>query len=54
MLRSILYALAVIFVIGWLLGLFVYNVGGLIHLLLVLAIISILLSFIGGNRTANP
>ena len=54
MLRSILYALAVIFVIGWLLGLFVYNVGSLIHLLLVLAIISILLSFIGGNRTANP
>ncbi|MEX6689368.1 lmo0937 family membrane protein [Danxiaibacter flavus] len=44
--RSILYVVAVILVIGWLLGFFVYSAGGLIHILLVLAIISILLSFI--------
>jgi len=49
--RSILYIIAVILVIGWLLGVFVYSVGGLIHILLVLAVISILLSFIGGRGT---
>lgn len=41
--RSILYLLAVILVIGWLLGFFVYSAGGLIHILIVLAIVSLLL-----------
>lgn len=49
--RGILYIVAVILVIGWLLGAFVYSVGGLIHILLVLAVISILISVIGGGRT---
>lgn len=44
--RSILYIIAVILIIGWLLGVFAYSVGGIIHILLVLAIISILLSLI--------
>jgi hypothetical protein len=44
--RSILYIVAVIMIIGWLLGVFVYSVGGLIHILLVLAVLSILLSII--------
>ncbi|HEY1030518.1 MAG TPA: lmo0937 family membrane protein [Flavipsychrobacter sp.] len=44
--RSILYIVAVILVIGWLLGVFVYSVKGLIHILLVLAIISLLLGLI--------
>lgn len=47
--RSILYIIAVILVIGWLLGFFVYSATGLIHILLVLAVISILLAFIGGR-----
>lgn len=49
--RSILYIVAVILVIGWLLGFFVYSAGGLIHILLVLAVISILLSLI--NRGSS-
>jgi hypothetical protein len=44
--RSILYLIAVILIVGWLLGAFVWNVGGLIHVLLVLAIISLLIGFI--------
>ncbi|WP_147204678.1 lmo0937 family membrane protein [Segetibacter aerophilus] len=44
--RSILYIIAVILVIGWLLGVFVYSVKGIIHVLLVLAIISLLLGLI--------
>jgi len=46
-------ALAVILVLAWVLGFSVFHVaGGLIHLLLLLAVISILWHFIGGRRTA--
>lgn len=38
--------IAVILIIGWLLGAFVWGVGKLIHVLLVLAIISLLLGLI--------
>lgn len=48
--NSLLYLIAVILIIGWLLGAFVYSVGGLIHILLVLAVISIILRLIGGGR----
>ena len=44
--RSILYIVAVILVIGWLIGVFVASVKGLIHILLVLAVISLLLGLI--------
>lgn len=44
--RSILYLIAVILIIGWLLGVFVYSAKGLIHILIVLAIISLLLGII--------
>ena len=46
MMRSILYLIAVILVIGWVLGFFVYNATGIIHILLVLAVISVLIGFI--------
>lgn len=48
---SILYIIAVILIIGWLLGFFVYSAGGLIHILLVLAIVAILLQVIRGSRS---
>jgi hypothetical protein len=38
--------IAVILLIGWLLGVFVYSVGGLIHVLIVLAVISLILGII--------
>jgi hypothetical protein len=44
--RNLLYIIAVILIIGWLLGVFAYSAGGLIHILLVLAIVSVLLSLI--------
>jgi hypothetical protein len=46
---SLLYLIAVILIIGWILGFFVYSVGGLIHILLVLAVIAILFKIIGGR-----
>ncbi len=44
--RSILYLIAVVLIVGWLLGVFVYSATGLIHLLIVLAIVSLLLGVI--------
>jgi len=46
-----LYTVAVVLVILWLLGLMTsYTLGGLIHILLVIALISILLQVISGRR----
>lgn len=43
---NILYLIAVILVIGWAIGVFAYSAGGIIHFLLVLALISILFNII--------
>ncbi len=45
-----LYLIAVILIIGWILGFFVFSAGGLIHVLLVIAIIAIILRLIRGDR----
>jgi hypothetical protein len=46
-----LWTIAVILIILWLLGLVSsYTMGGLIHILLVIAIIVIIFGFIGGRR----
>lgn len=44
--RGILYIIAVILVIGWAIGFLVYNAASIIHILLVLAVISILIGII--------
>lgn len=44
--RSLLYIIAVILIIGWLIGAFAYSATGIIHILLVLAVVSFLLGFI--------
>jgi hypothetical protein len=46
---GLLYLVAVILIIGWLLGFFVFHAGGLIHILLVIAIIAIILRVIRGG-----
>ena len=46
-----LYTIAVVLVILWLLGLVTsYTVGGFIHVLLVVAVIMILVNLISGRR----
>lgn len=49
--RSLLYIIAVILLIGWAIGVFAYSATGLIHVLLVIAIISLLMGII---RRAEP
>lgn len=45
-----LWTIAVILLILWLLGAFAFNIGSLIHILLVLAIIVVLWRVITGRR----
>ena len=47
---NLLYIVAVILVIGWLIGVFALNAGGIIHVLLVIAAIAIILRVIQGRR----
>lgn len=44
--QNILYTIAIIFIILWALGFFVYNVGYLIHILLVIAVVAVILKII--------
>ena len=46
-----LYTVAVVLLVLWLLGFFAFHVGsGLIHLLLVIAIVMVLINVIQGRR----
>ena len=46
-----LYTIAVVFLVLWLLGLVSsYAMGGFIHVLLVIAIVMVLVSFISGRK----
>ena len=46
-----LWTIAVILIVLWLLGLVSsYTMGGFIHILLVIAVIMVLVNFIGGRR----
>jgi len=47
--RDILYLLAVVLLVGWAFGFFYFSLGAFIHVLLVLAIISILFRLIGSR-----
>jgi hypothetical protein len=47
---NLLYVIAVILIIGWAVGFIGFGAGGLIHILLVIAIIAILIRLIQGRR----
>jgi hypothetical protein len=47
---NLLYIIAVILIIGWLVGFVGFHAGGLIHILLVIAVIAVLLRLISGKR----
>jgi hypothetical protein len=47
---NLLYVVAVILLIAWAIGFFAYSAGGIIHILLVIAIIAIILRVIQGQR----
>jgi hypothetical protein len=47
---NLLYIVAVILVIAWLIGMVGFNAGGLIHILLVIALIAVIFRVISGRR----
>lgn len=47
---NLLYIIAVILVIAWAIGFLGFESGGIIHILLVIAIIAVLLRVIQGRR----
>ncbi len=47
---NLLYLIALIFVILWAIGFLGYNAGYIIHILLVIAVVSVLLRVIQGRR----
>ena len=47
---NLLYVIAVILLIAWAIGFIGFSAGGLIHILLVIAIIAVILRVIQGNR----
>jgi hypothetical protein len=48
---NLLYVIAVVLIIAWLLGMFAFHVtGGIIHILLVIAAIAIILRVIQGQK----
>jgi len=47
---NLLYVIAVILIIAWAIGFIGYSAGGIIHVLLVIAIIAVLFRVIQGRR----
>jgi hypothetical protein len=47
---NLLYVAAIILIIAWAIGFIGYSMGGLIHILLVIAVIAVILRVIQGRR----
>jgi predicted ferric reductase len=47
---NLLYIIAVILIIAWAIGFIGYSAGGIIHVLLVIAVIAIIFRLIQGKR----
>lgn len=50
MMGNLLYGFAVIIIIIWAIGFLGYNAGGIIHILLVIALIAVILRLIQGKQ----
>lgn len=48
--NNLIYTIALVFIIIWAIGYLGYNIGGLLHILLVLAIFAILMRVIQGKK----
>ena len=47
---NLLYVIAVILIVAWAIGFIGYSAGGIIHILLVIALIAIILRIIQGKK----
>jgi len=55
--KTVLYILAILLVVGWIIGAFIYVIGSIIHLLLVAAIVLIIFTYFrrrfSGSRSTD-
>lgn len=47
---NLLYVIAIILIIAWAIGFIGFNVGSLIHVLLVIAVVAVILRLIQGKK----
>jgi hypothetical protein len=47
---NLLYTIAVILIVAWAIGFLGFHAGGIIHILLVIAIIAVLIRIISGRK----
>lgn len=47
---NLLYVIAVLLIIGWAIGFIGFGTGGIIHVLLVIALVAVILRIIEGRR----
>lgn len=47
---NLLYTVAVVLIIAWAIGFLGYNAGGIIHILLVIAVIAVILRIVQGRK----
>ncbi len=47
---NLMYVIAVLLLIGWAIGYIGYSVGGMIHVLLIIAAIAVILQLIQGKK----
>jgi len=50
--NNLLYLIAVVLVLSWGIGLLALNAGGLIHILLVIALLAVIVRVMKGKETA--
>jgi len=48
--RNLLYIIAVILIVAWAIGFIGFHAGGIIHVLLVIAVIAIIVKVLQGRR----
>ncbi|WP_284652262.1 lmo0937 family membrane protein [Flavobacterium terrisoli] len=48
--QNLLYTIAVVLIVLWVFGFLVYNVGAIIHILLLIAVVAVLLKVIKGKE----
>lgn len=47
---NLLYLLALVLIVAWAVGFFAFSLGGLIHILLIIALFALILRIIQGKR----
>lgn len=47
---NLLYTVAVVLIIAWAIGFLGYNAGGIIHILLVIALVAVIIRIVQGRK----